>query len=227
MKKIIILLVVLILLVGCLDTDKNVMTENNVLTEDKLNKLVDKVEYLEESMEEHKKEIMGLETEISRQNNIIEKYSEALENYEVLSSVKDSTQVQTNSLLVLEDLFYKFIKTSNRYEKIYCYINKYDVETKEVEVDVVEFLTHHNDQEKLSSLDIKDDSLPNGYYIYNEKQESNVLQVDDYITCVQNELRPKFVNKETFFSSMIENNALCEMIFIDGKLFQVIEKYLP
>lgn len=227
MKKIIILLVVLILLVGCLDTDKNVMTENNVLTEDKLNKLVDKVEYLEESMEEHKKEIMGLEAVISRQNNIIEKYSEALENYEVLSSVKDSTQSQNNSFLVLEDLFYRFIRTSNRYEKIYCYINKYNVETKEVEVDVVEFLTHHKDQEKLSSLGIKEDSLPNGYYIYDEKQENNVLQVDDYTTCVQNDLRPRLVNKETFFSNMIENDSLCEVIIIDGKVFQILDIYLP
>jgi len=226
MKKVIIFLIIFFLLNGCSNKEDIGVTENIVLLESEISKLSEQVTNLETKLIENEKEINEYIKDKSEENHIIEKLT-LFKDLEELSNYSEDIILHYNRFSMFEDLINKFIKTSDRYQEIYCYIKKYDESNNEIEVDLIEFLTPSEDWDKLSDLGIEEDSLPNGYYIFNESEEQIKVSLDKYTTCIQNELWPQITNKSTFFRNMIAEESLCILILIDGQIYQVLEKYLP
>lgn len=225
MKKFMVLLVFFFLLLGCTNNPDDNISKENKIEESKIIELQQRIEGLEELIIKNEKKINELEVKISEQDDIISENSKSNIDLAYWDSISNDIYFELSNLSILKDISYRYLETRDNYEVIYCYLKNYNDDTTQIEVDIIEWITM-DDQDRIDELNIEDD-MPNGYFIYDDDKANDILESDEFFTCYENERNPKMLNRNSFFNNMKEKNSLCKVILIDGKVYQILEKYLP
>lgn len=129
-------------------------------------------------------------------------------------------------------LYYTSIKvTLNPVEQLLCYIKEYDEKTRTLVYDEVEWVCH-TDTSRVSELglDINRD-FPNGFYIYNEKEQLRSLEVSNqvkvYLVNLEDSGMPILTDMDGFTKRFAEYEAPYHLLISDGVVVEISEQYIP
>jgi hypothetical protein len=114
-------------------------------------------------------------------------------------------------------------------EEIIAFIDQYDEKDDTIKFDRVEWITYE-DTKRIEELSI-DPNFPNGYYIYNEKEEMESKALSENTAYLINDWQDlsklKSITKSEFIEHMKEDAGLYNIIIENDRVIKIEEQYIP
>jgi hypothetical protein len=137
------------------------------------------------------------------------------------------------NLYVQHDLVRTYIDQEMDYTIETGYVKYHDVENNVIGIDIIEWLNGDGeDDDRLEELGINPDSdMPNNFMIYNETEEIQEIQLESFTLYYRidynGELYMRNVAESNFVIEEDQYDLLCDIIYLNGKVYQVMESYVP
>jgi hypothetical protein len=172
-------------------------------------------------------EIKELKRIVEEQKKDIEKIE--LTNKEVIENIGNNNLYNRN---IYDELtkqikeLQKTIKYFNEYQQFRCYIENYNIETGELLIDEIEWLSY-SDKERREELNLGDEIT----YIINEVEESIKYYTDNYtiFEILRDASTQVEVNSKEFHNRINSEDyvQIYEITIVNDKVLKVSQCYLP
>ncbi|MCK8058460.1 MULTISPECIES: hypothetical protein [unclassified Fusibacter] len=119
----------------------------------------------------------------------------------------------------------QLLTNDGRTESVFGYFEKADEDR--IYIDYCEWLTHYDDQEKLTELGIEYDTLPSGFYILDE--DETIVSYERYEYMESYRLVGAIGERvdPNLFLNELEEGTLVMLTLLDGKIITIMEQYRP
>lgn len=179
-------------------------------------------------------EAKKLRIEIKELERIVEVHKKGIDKLELTNKevIKNTENNNLYSRNIYDELtkqikeLQKTITYFNEYQQFRCYIKNYNIETGELLIDKIEWLSY-SDKERREELNLGDEIA----YIINEVEESIKYYTDNYtiLEILRDASTQVEVNSKEFHNRINSEDyvQIYEITIVDDKVLKVSQCYLP